>query len=281
MLEVAIEATTALAQSGFAGGDEILSERPESVWLALGTFLMLLGGFYFVVKGWGVEDPKAKEYYAITIMIPMIAFASYLSMFFGFGFADVEVFFGESLNAAVGEHGAEGTLRIYWARYADWLFTTPLLLADLGLLAGADPREIAGIALVDVFMIVTGLVGAVEAVFAFRFIWWFVSTVALVFILYFLYFSFTRAASQQSEEAQSTFKLLRNLTVVLWAVYPIWWLVGTEGVGAVNLFVETLGFMVLDVSAKVGFGIILLRSRAAISGSEAPEPSAGEAAAAD
>jgi bacteriorhodopsin len=233
---------------------------------------MLLGGFYFLVQGWGVEDPKAKEYYAITIMIPMIAFASYLSMLFGFGVTTVEV---------PGSPVEGGELAIYWARYADWLFTTPLLLADLGLLAGADPREIGGIALVDAFMIVTGLVGALESTFAFRFAWWFVSTVALVFILYFLYFSFTRAAADRSDEAQSTFKLLRNLTVVLWSVYPILWIVGTEGAGLVSLYIETLLFMVLDVSAKVGFGFILLRSRAVLGGSEAPEPSTGEATAAD
>jgi bacteriorhodopsin len=243
-------------------------DRPEVLWLALGSALMLIGGFYFVVKGWGVEDPKAKEYYAITIMIPMIAFASYIAMFFGFGLTEVTISTGETLD-------------IYWARYADWLFTTPLLLADLGLLAGADPREIGGIVLVDGFMIVTGLVGALEKTFAFRFIWWFISTVSLVFILYFLYFSFTRAVQKQSEDAKDTFKVLRNLTVILWAIYPIWWLVGTEGAGAISLYIETLGFMVLDVSAKVGFGIILLRSRSVIGGSEAPEPSAGEAAAAD
>jgi bacteriorhodopsin len=42
----------------------------------------------------------------------------------------------------------------------------------------------------------------------------------------------------------------------------------------VNLYVETLGFMVLDVLAKVGFGFILLRSRAILGETEAPEPSA-------
>jgi len=264
MLEVLLQ--------GFDGAGVGIGRGPEDLWLLLGTVAMLLGGFYFLVQGWGVEDPKAKEYYAITIMIPMIAFASYLSMLFGFGATIVEV---------PGSPVEGGELTIYWARYADWLFTTPLLLADLGLLAGADPREIGGIALVDAFMIVTGLVGALETTFAFRFAWWFVSTVALVFILYFLYFSFTRAAAERSEEAQGTFKLLRNLTVVLWAVYPILWVIGTEGAGLVSLYVETLLFMVLDVTAKVGFGFVLLRSRAVLGGSDAPEPSAGEAAAAD
>ena len=39
--------------------------------------------------------------------------------------------------------------------------------------------------------------------------------------------------------------------------------------------------MVLDVTAKVGFGFVLLRSRAILPDSDAPEPSAGEAATAD
>ena len=49
-----------------------------------------------------------------------------------------------------------------------------------------------------------------------------------------------------------------------------------------GLGIETLLFMVLDVTAKVGFGFILLRSRAILGDTEAPEPSAGaEASAAD
>jgi bacteriorhodopsin len=74
---------------------------------------------------------------------------------------------------------------------------------------------------------------------------------------------------------KGTFTTLRNLVLVLWTLYPILWIVGTEGAGVVSLYVETLGFMVLDVLAKVGFGFILLRSRAILGeGEDAPEPSA-------
>ncbi|MFB6178007.1 MAG: bacteriorhodopsin, partial [Halobaculum sp.] len=100
--------------------------RPEAIWLGIGFVAMLLGTFYFIAKGWGVTDPEQQEYYILTIMIPAIAAASYLSMFLGFGLTEVEV--------------GGRVLDIYWARYADWLFTTPLLLLDLGLLAGADSR---------------------------------------------------------------------------------------------------------------------------------------------
>ncbi|MFB6173529.1 MAG: bacteriorhodopsin [Halobacteriales archaeon] len=235
--------------------------RPEWVWLAVGTALMFLGTLYFWVSGWGVEDPEAKMFYGITTLIPAIAFASYLSMLLGFGVTIVE-FGGESHP-------------IYWARYADWLFTTPLLLLDLALLADVDRSTILALIGADGFMIVTGLVGAISTVFAYRFLWWVVSDIALIYILYTLYFGLTERANEiEDESRRGTFKVLRNLTLVLWTIYPIWWVIGTEGAGVISLFVETAGFMVLDVTAKVGFGLILLRSREVIGAMEAPEPSA-------
>jgi bacteriorhodopsin len=243
------------------------SPEGEWIWLALGTALMGIGTLYFMVQGYGVEDPEAKQFYAITTLIPAIAFASYLAMLLGYGATVVTV-------------GNE-ELTIYWARYADWLFTTPLLLLDLALLVDADQGTILGLVGADGFMIVTGLVGALTTVYEYRFIWWAVSTAALAYILYVLYFGFTKKLEGMDEDRASTFKILRNLVVVLWSLYPVLWLIGTEGAGVVNLNVETLLFMALDVSAKVGFGFILLRSRAIFGETGAPEPSADEAAAGD
>nr|AFI80052.1 bacteriorhodopsin [uncultured archaeon] len=244
-----------------------ITSEPEWIWLAIGTAIMGLGALYFWTQGFGVEDEETRMFYVVTTLIPSIAFASYLSMLLGFG-ASVVTFNGE-------QHV------IYWARYADWLFTTPLLLLDLGLLADVDRSTLLGLIGADGFMIVTGLVGAITTVFQFRFIWWFVSDLALIYILYELYFNLGQKAEELDNESRaSTFKVLRNITVVLWTLYPIWWVIGTEGAGAVSLFVETAGFMVLDITAKVGFGLILLKSREAIGAmGEAPEPSASTEAA--
>ena len=101
----------------------------------------------------------------------------------------------------------------------------------------------------------------------------------MVLLLYFLFAVFTEAAADLDEDAKGTFNVLRNLILVAWTLYPIVWLVGTEGAGAVGLYVETLLFMVLDVTAKVGFGFILLRSRAIVGEGSAPTPSREESAA--
>ena len=243
-----------------------ITSRPEWIWLALGTALMGLGTLYFMMRGMGVEDPDAKKFYAITTLIPAIAFTMYLSMLLGYGLTMVP-FGGE-------EHP------IYWARYADWLFTTPLLLLDLALLVDADQGTILALVGADGIMIGTGLIGALTQVYQYRFIWWAISTAAMLYILYVLFFGFTAKANEMREDVASTFMILRNLTIILWSAYPVVWLVGSEGVGVVPLSVETLLFMILDVSAKVGFGLLLLRSRAIFGDVEAPEPSAGEGAAA-
>ncbi len=254
-----------LLQAGF---DVLGDGRPETLWLAIGTIFMLLGTFYFISKGWGVKDREAREYFAITILVPGIASAAYLSMFFGIGLTEVDV---------VGR----GTLDIYYARYADWLFTTPLLLLDLALLAKVDRVTIGTLIGVDALMIVTGLVGALSHTMIARYAFWLISTIAMIFVLYYLATSLRSAAKARSADVEGTFNTLTALTLVLWTAYPILWLIGTEGAGVVGLGVETLGFMILDVSAKVGFGLILLRSRAIMGDTEAPEPSAGEPSAAD
>jgi bacteriorhodopsin len=232
---------------------------------------MFLGMLYFIAKGWGETDTKRQEFYIVTIFITAIAFSNYLAMALGFGLTTVTV------------NGAE--LDIYWARYTDWFFTTPLLLIDLGLLARANRNELSALVGLDALMIGTGAVatlagGSFAAAGlddgARRLIWWGVSTGFLLVLLYFLFGTLTQKAENLGGDVKSTFTTLRNLIVVVWLVYPVWWIVGTEGLQLVSLYIETAGFMVLDLVAKVGFGIILLSSRQAL---DAASEAAGAAAA--
>jgi bacteriorhodopsin len=244
---------------------------PIQPWLWIGTAGMFLGMLYFISKGLGEQDERKQEFFIVTIFITAIAFVNYLAMALGFGVTEVMVS-GQALD-------------IYWARYTDWFFTTPLLLLDLGLLAGASRNELATLVGLDAAMIGTGALATLTGDWAEvglstgaqRLIWWGVSTAFLLVLLYFLFGSLTSRAQQIGGSLQSKFTTLRNLIVVVWLVYPVWWLIGTEGLGAVGLGVETAGFMVLDLVAKVGFGIVLLSSREVLD----QAASARETAAAD
>jgi bacteriorhodopsin len=225
---------------------------------------MALGTLAFIGMGAGETNEKKQEFYIITIFISAIAAVSYFSMYMGYGVIDVAV-------------GSE-TLKIYWARYADWLFTTPLLLLDLALLAGASRNTIATLVGLDVAMILTGLIGALATEgAAFRIAWWGISTGFFVVLLYFLVGTLTQNAAQKSGDVASLFGTLRNLIIVLWSAYPIVWIIGTEGtIELIGLGPETAAFMVLDLAAKVGFGFILLRSRNVLDQAAAPSAQAAD-----
>lgn len=149
----------------------------EAVWLWLGVLGMFLGMLAFIGMGWGETDQRKQEHYIITIFIPAIAFTMSLAMALEFGLTSVSV-------------GGE-TLSIYWARYADWIFTTPLLLLDLALLVGANRNTIATLVGLDVAMIGTGLIatltgggGGILGVGAQRLIWWEISTAFLLVVFF-------------------------------------------------------------------------------------------------
>ena len=224
----------------------------ESIWLWHGTAGMTLGTLYFVARGWGVEDEEQQRFYIITIFITAIASAAYFAMATGFGLTEVTV------NGQV--------LDIYWGRYADWLFTTPLLLLDLALLAKASRNTIYTLVGLDVLMIGTGVIGALAASSAtIRIVWWAISTVFLLFLLYFLIRALNEAATRQTPEVRKLTTTLRNMLIVLWLAYPVVWILGTEGtIGIIPLYWETAVFMVLDLTAKVGFGFVLLRSHSVL-----------------
>ena len=227
----------------------------STVWLSIGTVGMAFGTVAFILLG--LRAPQGSRYFfVITASITLIAFISYIVMTTGQG--------STVLTAPGGE-----TREFYWARYIDWLLTTPLLLLDLALLALLRPGQsiglISSIIGLDVLMILTGL-GAGFSTNAFlQVVLFLISTAALVAVLYLVVTRLLQAARGRSPAVARVFNLLAGLTVVLWAFYPVVFLLGSEGFGAVGLTTEIFIFMVLDLSAKVGFGFLLLTSRDALS----------------
>ena len=238
----------------------------EQIALAVGTLGMALGTVAFIAMGWGEQDEHKRRFYVVTTLISGIATVAYLLMFLGIGVAEVPI------------PGENFTLRIYWMRYVDWLLTTPLLLFDLALLAGADRDLVYRLVGLDVAMVVVGAAAAVAPVGqTVRLVLWAISSLFFVALLYLLANQLSAQAARQSGEVAALFSVLRNLVIVLWTAYPIVWIIGTEStIGLIPLGVETAAFMVLDLSAKVGFGFILLRSRGVLD-----EVSSGSGALAD
>lgn len=151
----------------------------------------------------------------------------------------------------------------YYARYIDWLITTPLLLLGLVWIAGngtlGSLRQTAFyIVIADVLMILTGLVagpttGVVSGVF------FVLSSIFFAVVLYLLWGPVRAEAMQgETEGGSGLFFTLATMLTVLWILYPIVWIIAPEGFFLIGQGPEVFLFMVLDVLAKIAFGAILL-----------------------
>ncbi|CAN5752904.1 bacteriorhodopsin [soil metagenome] len=236
----------------------------ETLWLTLGTLSFIAATVFFIFLM--TRAPAgSRHFFIITAVITGVAAFFYLTM-------------------ATGRTSTliDGDRIFYFGRYIDWVITTPLLLLDLALLALPNWRRninlIVGLIVLDVFMILTGLQAcASTSGFAMGF-WFIVSTAAMIALLYLVYTRLFAAAQGQPGSVQGVFRTLALLTIVLWSLYPIVWLLGTEGFSVVSSTVEVFLFLILDILAKIGFGFLLLTNREALSqagggGGAAAQPS--------
>jgi bacteriorhodopsin len=232
----------------------------EAFLLWIGVLGFLAATAYFAYLG--TQAPPGSQYFfIITTAITAIAAFSYLMMATGAGSVLIE------------------SRIFYYFRYVDWVFTTPLLLLNLALLALADVRRqlnlVIGLVVLDVFMVLTGwLAGSRISGFG-RGFWFLVSVAALIAVLYLVVTRLFPAAQNKSQSVQGLFRRLAILTVVVWSLYPIVWLIGTEGFGAVGSTTQVFLILILDFLAMIGFGLLLLTDRQALSdaGAAAVRPS--------
>ncbi|GAA0505315.1 sensory rhodopsin [Halorubrum aquaticum] len=222
-----------------------------TVWAWIGAIGMLAGTAPSLWLWY--RRPSEARYYATLAGVTGIAAVAYTAMGLGVG------------NVAT----PGGTLPA--ARYADWLLTTPLLIAYLALLVRTDRRTIATLIAVDVVVIAGGVVavattGTVSwAAFA-------VASVAYLGLVYGLLVKLPRSAAARADRVRAVFYTLRNITVVLWTLYPVVWLLAPTGFGLLTPATEMLVFVYLDFVSKVGFAIV------AVAGADAVAYVEGDAA---
>jgi bacteriorhodopsin len=215
----------------------------ETFWLVVGVLVTGLATAYFVYLGTQVRG--GQYFYWITAAITGFSFVSYLAMATGAG-------------STILDDGRE----FYYVRYIDWLITTPLILLDLALLALARPGNnvglIAGLIGLDIVMVLTRLAAGSSTSDFGTTVWFIISSAALVGVLYLLWTRLFTAARTRSQGVAATFNRLAVLTIVLWVLYPIVFLLGTEGFGGVDQGFEVFLYLILDLLSKVFFGFLLL-----------------------
>lgn len=189
------------------------------------------------------RDPKGvhRSEYAVAIMIPVWSGLAYLALLLGYGTTEVA---GQTT---------------YYARYCDWLVSTPLLVVGLCFTAmhrleKRDYALLASMVGADVVMIVCGLVADLTAEPA-RSIFFTAGVVSFGVLLYLAWSPLRKLAYRQGDDLGAVYTKVLTLLSVLWFAYPTIWGLGPSGVGALSQPVETALFVFVPIVSKVGFSI--------------------------
>ncbi len=208
-------------------------------------------GFVFMTRK--LEDPRAKLIAISTILVPVVSISSYTGLASGLTLSVLPNPLHDAFTVAIGEGGVV----IPWGRYVTWAFSTPFILIALGLIAGSNFTKIFTAVTFDIAMVLTGLAAALitsSAVFRLAFYAW--STIFFLVVIWVLLVEWPKDA--QAAGTAGVFNTLKLLTVVMWFGYPVVWIAGAEGFGALSPTVTSWAYSILDVIAKYIFAFLVL-----------------------
>ena len=217
-----------------------------SDWLRFGFIAMAVGSAILLVMGWNRRTRDEENHYLLHLFVTLTAMASYLAMSLGQG----------SLILADGRE-------FYVARYVDWAITTPMLLTGLCLTAMHSPFRrwalLLGLVFTDFYMIATGVVAGFSPTgSSAKWAWYLISSGAFLFIYVGLWGPLRLEAEKSGPRAAALYKTNATILSVVWFAYPVIFLLGTEGVRAIDATATAALYTIVDVIAKVVYGIFSL-----------------------
>ena len=154
-------------------------------------------------------------------------------------------------------------------RYVDWILTVPLMCVEFYLItkkAGSKISLLWKLIFASLVMLITGYIGEVldptKSV-----LWGVISGAAYFYIAYLVWFGEVAKLSQSAgpQVAKAT-KILAWFVLVGWAIYPLGYILGTEGGlfgmklvedKAAALHAIDIVYNIADAINKIGFGLVI------------------------
>ena len=189
-------------------------------------------------------------------IVPIIAACAYLAMAVGQG----------SIQLPAGPDAAHATRDFYFVRYIDWSFTTPLLLLGLAGTAmhGGRRRAAAvwGMIGSDLLMIVTALLFGLSQAPALKWTWFAISCAAFVAVYYGIFVQLREENAAEREDARRDFTRNALFLSVLWLAYPLVLFFDQAGLRLLSPAAGIALIAILDLVAKVVYGLMATVSTA-------------------
>jgi len=230
----------------------------KTLWVVF--VLMVIASASFTALSWKVPVSR-RLYYVITTIITIVAALSYFAMATGHGVSIHKITIRHQ-HDHVPDTFEHIHRQVYWARYVDWSLTTPLLLLDLGLLAGMSGAHIIMAIVADLIMVLTGLFAALGSEGTpQKWGWYTIACIAYIFVVWHIALNGGANATAKGPKLHKFFVAIAGYTLVLWTAYPIVWGLA-DGSRKVGVDGEIIAYAVLDVLAKGVFGACFLLTHA-------------------
>lgn len=228
----------------------------ETLILWVGTVGLALASLAFAAVWRGETDRRPRRFVRLATLVPAVAAVAYATTATGVGIATVRP--------------GGSPVPLYWARYADWLVTLPLLVFLLTTLAAADRSTVRTLVAIAVAMVGTWLAGAVAPRTRPSIGFWALGSVLLLVLASVLVRrldppSTDQSAGRHADDVAETVATLRTLLIALVTAYPVVWIFGPASTLAI-VDPTTAAYMVLDLLAKAGFPYLLIRNRHVLDG---------------
>ena len=119
---------------------------------------------------------------------------------------------------------------------------------------------IAGAVLADVMMILTAFFFGASEVAWIKWTWFIISCAAFLGVYYVIWVSNMQANALERDDIRTTYRRNAVILSVLWLIYPIILAVAPDGLNWVGDTASVLAIAILDVVAKVVYGLMTVAS---------------------
>lgn len=212
----------------------------------------VMGFTALAIVALSTRKPRShRVFFYLSAALNMTACIAYFTMGSNLGWAPIDVEFQRSNPVVAGINRS-----IFYARYVDWVITTPLLLLDLMLTAAMPWPTMLYVIFLDEVMIVTGLIGALVKT-RYKFGFFAFGCVAMLFVFYELAVSGRKHARALGPDVARAYNSVGVWTLFLWTLYPIAWGL-SEGGNIISPDSEAVFYGVLDFCAKPLFSALLI-----------------------
>jgi len=205
------------------------------LWFFIGFLGMTAATIYPAYKYYQTREKL--NFYLSQIAITGIAMVAYLFMYLNIGIINI--------------NGTEVAL----TRYMDWLLTTPFMVATLAALSKPGNETVVKLIVLDLLVMSVGILGPFVD-FPMYWVLFGFGCICFAAMAYLIMGPISSGPGLENEAINMLFVKLRNLTLVLWALYPLVVVLAPQALGLLNVEGQALVVSYLDIISKGVFVVI-------------------------